>query len=36
MTPSTKYDFKFKEYAPWVFRSLRENFDLDPADYLVK
>ncbi|QRV75828.1 1-phosphatidylinositol-4-phosphate 5-kinase [Ceratobasidium sp. AG-Ba] len=36
LTPSAKYDFKFKDYAPWVFRSLREDhFALDPADYLV-
>ena len=31
-----KYDFKFKDYAPWVFRELREDhFQLDPADYLL-
>lgn len=35
MTPSAKYDFKFKDYAPWVFRRLRAKFKLDPADYLV-
>ncbi|GJE99794.1 phosphatidylinositol phosphate kinase-like protein [Phanerochaete sordida] len=36
LTPSTKYDFKFKDYAPWVFRELREDyFQLDPADYLL-
>ena len=35
MTPSSKYDFKFKDYAPWVFRSLREHSGLDAADYLV-
>lgn len=35
LTPSTKYDFKFKDYAPWVFRELREYFYLDPSDYLV-
>ncbi|KAJ9647039.1 Phosphatidylinositol-4-phosphate 5-kinase [Coniosporium tulheliwenetii] len=29
------YDFKFKDYAPWVFRHLRANFGLDPADYLM-
>ena len=34
-TPSSKYDFKFKDYAPWVFRSLREAFKIDAADYLV-
>ena len=36
LTPSTKYDFKFKDYAPWVFRELREDyFHIDPADYLL-
>lgn len=35
MTPSARYDFKFKDYAPWVFRELREYFRLDPADYLL-
>ncbi|KAF9233398.1 SAICAR synthase-like protein [Melanogaster broomeanus] len=36
VTPSAKYDFKFKDYAPWVFRELREDyFQLDPADYLL-
>lgn len=36
LTPSAKYDFKFKDYAPWVFRDLRERyFQLDPADYLL-
>ena len=35
MTPSSKYDFKFKDYAPWVFRSLREHFHVEPSDYLV-
>ncbi|TFY76677.1 hypothetical protein EWM64_g7335, partial [Hericium alpestre] len=36
LTPSAKYDFKFKDYAPSVFRELREDsFHLDPADYLL-
>ena len=35
LTPSAKYDFKFKDYAPWVFRHLRSKFKLDPADYLI-
>ena len=35
LTPSAKYDFKFKDYAPWVFRHLRTRFGLDPADYLI-
>lgn len=35
LTPSAKYDFKFKDYSPWVFRHLRAIFGLDPADYLM-
>lgn len=35
LVPSAKYDFKFKDYAPWVFRTLRNRFKLDPADYLM-
>lgn len=35
LMPSAKYDFKFKDYAPWVFRHLRAKFRLDPADYLM-
>ncbi|CAK7210218.1 Phosphatidylinositol-4-phosphate 5-kinase [Sporothrix bragantina] len=35
LVPSAKYDFKFKDYAPWVFRHLRSLFHLDPADYLM-
>ena len=35
LTPSAKYDFKFKDYAPWVFRHIREAFKIDPAEYLV-
>lgn len=35
LTPSAKYDFKFKDYAPWVFRHLRAVFKIDPADYLM-
>ncbi|KAJ3089317.1 Phosphatidylinositol-4-phosphate 5-kinase [Quaeritorhiza haematococci] len=35
MTPSSKYDFKFKDYAPWVFRMIRESFRVDPAEYLL-
>ncbi|ONH70152.1 hypothetical protein BON22_0290 [Cyberlindnera fabianii] len=35
LTPSSKYDFKFKDYAPSVFRELRILFGLDPADYLM-
>lgn len=36
LTPSARYDFKFKDYAPWVFRDLRDtHFHLDAADYLL-
>ncbi|EGV64565.1 SAICAR synthase-like protein [Yamadazyma tenuis ATCC 10573] len=35
MTPSSKYDFKFKDYCPEVFRDLRSTFGLDQADYLI-
>lgn len=35
LLPYSKYDFKFKDYAPQVFRALREFFKIDPADYLV-
>ncbi|EDO15246.1 hypothetical protein Kpol_1029p20 [Vanderwaltozyma polyspora DSM 70294] len=35
LTPSSQYAFKFKDYAPEVFRELRAMFGLDPADYLV-
>lgn len=35
LTPSSKYDFKFKDYCPEVFRELRLLFGIDPADYLV-
>ncbi|KAI7666264.1 SAICAR synthase-like protein, partial [Hortaea werneckii] len=35
LTPSAKYDFKFKDYAPWVFRHIRAAFRIDPAEYLV-
>ncbi|KAI8801365.1 hypothetical protein BJ742DRAFT_744620 [Cladochytrium replicatum] len=35
LTPSSKYDFKFKDYAPWVFRKVRDAFRVDPAEYLL-
>lgn len=35
LTPSSKYDFKFKDYCPEVFRDLRSIFGIDPADYLM-
>lgn len=35
MTPSSKYDFKFKDYCPWVFRLIRLEFHVDPSYYLL-
>ena len=35
MLTVTRYDFKFKDYAPWVFRHLRQSFGIDPGDYLM-
>ncbi|KAI7869230.1 hypothetical protein BDF14DRAFT_1951240 [Spinellus fusiger] len=35
LTPGVKYDFKFKDYAPWVFRNIREKFHIDAGDYLM-
>ncbi|ORZ01468.1 hypothetical protein BCR43DRAFT_434544 [Syncephalastrum racemosum] len=35
LTPGVRYDFKFKDYASWVFRHLREKFHIDPADYMM-
>ncbi|KAK9763820.1 Phosphatidylinositol-4-phosphate 5-kinase [Basidiobolus ranarum] len=35
LTPSSQYDFKFKDYAPWVFRHLRALFGVDSAEYLI-
>ncbi|WFD33796.1 1-phosphatidylinositol-4-phosphate 5-kinase [Malassezia cuniculi] len=34
LSPNARYDFKFKDYAPAVFRELREFFRVDTADYL--
>lgn len=34
-TPVSKYDFRFKDYSPWIFRKLRNFFGIDAADYLV-
>eukprot|EP01102_Stenamoeba_stenopodia_P009426 TRINITY_DN2776_c0_g1_i1.p1 TRINITY_DN2776_c0_g1~~TRINITY_DN2776_c0_g1_i1.p1 ORF type:complete len:698 (+),score=192.80 TRINITY_DN2776_c0_g1_i1:263-2356(+) len=28
-------DFKFRDYAPFVFRQLRDKFNIDSADYLL-
>lgn len=33
--PPTKYEFKFKDYAPDVFRDLRRLFNVNQADYLM-
>lgn len=33
--PPTKYEFKFKDYAPEVFRDLRRMFNVNQADYLM-
>ncbi|KDO26627.1 hypothetical protein SPRG_08031 [Saprolegnia parasitica CBS 223.65] len=30
-----KHEFKFKDYAPDIFRQIRRRFDIDSADYLV-
>jgi 1-phosphatidylinositol-4-phosphate 5-kinase len=35
MTPKSEYDFKFKDYCPWVFRRIREYFHVDPQEYLT-
>ncbi|KAK6461680.1 hypothetical protein DFJ63DRAFT_336459 [Scheffersomyces coipomensis] len=35
LTPAAEYDFKFKDYCPDVFRSLRSTFGIDPGDYLT-
>ncbi|KAI9294376.1 SAICAR synthase-like protein [Neoconidiobolus thromboides FSU 785] len=35
LVPSSKYDFKFKDYAPNVFRQIRTIFGIDPAEYLM-
>lgn len=35
LRPSSNYDFKFKDYAPAVFRELRRHFGLDAGDYLL-
>ncbi|KAI9361640.1 hypothetical protein DFJ73DRAFT_621018 [Zopfochytrium polystomum] len=35
LTPSSRYDFKFKDYAPFVFRKIRESFRVDTEEYLT-
>lgn len=34
LIPTSKYSFKFKDYAPWAFRHVREAFKIDTNDYL--
>lgn len=33
--PHMSNDFKWKDYAPMVFKELRKLFGIDPADYLI-
>jgi hypothetical protein len=35
LTPSVKYDFKFKDYAPWVFREIRSIFNINPVRDMI-
>jgi len=35
LLPSSEYYYKFKDYAPWVFRSIREMCKIDTTDYLM-
>lgn len=35
MIPRSKYDFKFKDYSPLVFRYIRDLFHVDSAQYLI-
>jgi len=35
LLPSSKYYYKFKDYAPRVFRSIREICKISSEDYLV-
>ncbi|KAI5953260.1 MSS4 [Candida jiufengensis] len=35
LTPSSKFDFKFKDYCPEVFKDLRNIFGINQADYLI-
>ncbi|KNE64134.1 hypothetical protein AMAG_19109 [Allomyces macrogynus ATCC 38327] len=34
LEPSQRYDFKFKDYCPMVFRKIRTAFGLTASDYL--
>ncbi|KAK8371056.1 hypothetical protein V6Z12_A01G219000 [Gossypium hirsutum] len=33
--PHQSYEFKWKDYCPVVFRTLRKLFKVDPADYMI-
>lgn len=33
--PHKMNDFKFKDYAPKVFRHIRQRFGIDPVDYML-
>ncbi|KAI8913417.1 hypothetical protein EDD86DRAFT_200509 [Gorgonomyces haynaldii] len=35
LTPKSKYDFKFKDYCPTIFRRVREAFHVDASEYLL-
>ncbi|KAJ3224419.1 Phosphatidylinositol-4-phosphate 5-kinase [Chytriomyces hyalinus] len=35
LLPKATYDFKFKDYAPWVFRQIREHFQVEAPEYLL-
>jgi 1-phosphatidylinositol-4-phosphate 5-kinase len=35
LNPTSKYDFKFKDYAPTLFRRIRDFFHLDSSEYLL-
>ncbi|KAJ3073324.1 Phosphatidylinositol-4-phosphate 5-kinase [Podochytrium sp. JEL0797] len=35
LLPKATYDFKFKDYAPWVFRQIRQVFMVDAPEYLL-
>ncbi|KAJ3017198.1 UNVERIFIED_CONTAM: Phosphatidylinositol-4-phosphate 5-kinase [Siphonaria sp. JEL0065] len=35
LLPKASYDFKFKDYAPWIFRNIRDVFRIDAPEYLL-
>lgn len=35
LTPTSEYDFKFKDYCPLIFRRIREFFHVDSSEYLL-